>query len=210
MKRKPQKSSPTFFFQEQRSKSHHGPSTYFVQEDDEPALSIKSEPNQKQFVASSDMNSLQYLLGSDFRESLPLRYRTNEVQQRKTSTSTTRFEENNDENETSRPFPQDLPIPAIFETVQVQQNDFTQPKYSSQFELPISNSVFKKPLKEHRSKQKPQFLLVTPLEEPPQQNNVRRNSNNRQENHSILDDLIKQYAIPNGSPAINDFSFSYN
>lgn len=152
---------------------------------------------------------MQFVLGNELRDAPSFQFRANEIPQRKA------FQPPQQEPQepVPRPFPQSLTIPSAFENQQQffpqptdfsqQQFDVSSPKVANSFRAPPA------PRGQSRPKPNPQVLFLAQPEDVPQPNAIRRNSVS-QENRSILDELLKQYAIPNGSPAINDFSFSQN
>lgn len=200
-----------FFVPELPSRPQIPQQPYFVREPEE--FQIRPQPRPP---TPSDINSLQIALGNELREAPnAFQFRPNEIpqtQQRKT------FQPEEDVPEEPlppRPFPQSLTIPSAFSAqpqfisaandFSQQQFDVTSPKVANSFRAPQPQRA------QPRPKPRPQVLFLAPAEDvaqPP--NSIRRNSNVPQDSHSILDELLKQYALPNGSPAINDFSFSQN
>ena len=169
-------------------------SQYSVQEPDE---STRTET-----IRPIDLNTLQFIFGHD-----PNEWRDSPVPQSQRKPAQ-RFEERTPLRDDRPPFIANFPIPTIFDVIPLPAGDFPQSR--AHHIEPV------KPAKGSKNRAKPKFnpqqlVLVTPVDETT--NPVRRSSNGVRvvpEGRSILDELMKQYAIPNGSPAISDFSFSYN
>lgn len=210
-KRKPQQKPIHFVTQEQRTRPQTL-SQYFMQEQED----THQPKNQRQYISASDVNSLQFLIGNEQRENPTLQYHSNNIPSaRRQFLQPTTSEEDSQNSE--RLFRSGIPFSATFEAdspsqFQITPNQLLQTRFSSSFEaepnLPPSNKKFSKGQLRPKSKSQ---LLPTPTDDIQPQNVIRRNSNINQGNsRSILDELLKQYPIPNGSPAINDFSFTYN
>lgn len=179
----------------------------------------RSESNQRQLITPSDINSLQYLLGGDLQEIVAAQYPSNELAQRKSNSASIKLQEEDSQGTSNRPVVQSFPIPTIFEMNTAAQqaignNEFAQSKFVPQYELPdgtLRGAISKS---QNRNKSRPQFLLISPVDDAQFSQSaqssvpVRRHSS-RQENRSILDELLKQYAIPNMAAPINNFSFGF-
>lgn len=224
-KRKPQRPPPqTFFLQDEEERAQFRPQPipqpYFVREQEDAPI----RPSQRQFpgapgsipIRPEDINSLQFVIGDSSSLARP-----NEIPQQRRPPfqfPVASSEEQGAEGPAPpRPFPQGLPIPSVFDAAQAQISQFGSP--SGEIE-PQSAPVFRQarpqaPVRgQARPRPQPQFVFVSQAEEGapqvPQQAAVRRNSNSGPGSRSILDDLVKQYSLPSGSPAINDFSFTNN
>ncbi|XP_065222137.1 RNA-binding protein 33-like [Planococcus citri] len=194
---------------------------YFVREPED--VQIRPQPPQRP-PTPSDINSLQLILGNDLRDVPPqqFQFRGNELPPQRTFP----VEETPSEEPVPRPFPASLTIPSVFD----QQPQFAQQApspaptpidFNQQFDFSGAAAgvparappAFRASARSQQPKPKtrPQVLFISQPEDVQQPAAVRRNSNNAgPETRSILDELIKQYAISNASPAINDFSFSQN
>lgn len=189
------------------------PSAYLVQELDENSVPSRPESNQRQLITPGDINSLQYLLGGDLQE--VAQYPSNELAQRKSNLVAVKLQDEDAQGTSSRPFVQSFPIPAIFEmnaaAQQAANNEFAQSKFVPQYELP-DGTVRGAISKSQNRKTRPQYLLISPVDDAQFTQSapvpVRRHSS-RQETRSILDELLKQYSIPNMAAPINNFSFGY-
>lgn len=216
-KRKPLR--PSQGIQHHRQQQRPRPSAYLVQELDENSVPSRPESNQRQLITPGDINSLQYLLGGDLQEVVAAQYPSNELAQRKSNLVATKLQEEDAQGTSNRPQGQSFPIPAIFEmNANAQQavtnNEFAQSKFVPQYELPdgtIRGAISKS---QNRNKPRPQYLLISPVDDAQFAQSVQssvpvRRHSSRPENRSILDELLKQYSIPNKSAPINNFSFGY-
>lgn len=165
---------------------------YSVQEPDE---STRSET-----IRPIDLNTLQFIFGGEQAAQWPDSATFQTAPRRPVQAA----------RDDRPPFIANFPIQTIFDVVPLPAGDFPQSRAHHIEPVP-------KPTKPSKNRAKPkhhppqQLVLVTPADEIT--NPVRRSSNGVRvvhEGRSILDELMKQYAIPNGSPAISDFSFSYN
>lgn len=209
-KRRPSKPPPqSQFLVDQRIARPQIPQQpYFVREPDD----VQIRPQPQRTPTPNDINSLQLILGNELRDPSQFQFRSNDIPPQRNFPV-----EESPEEPIPRPFPQSLTIPSAFD----QQLQFAQASgppsnidFNQHFDVPSAPrapapSAFRPSGRSQSKPQpRPQVLFISQPEDIQQPGAVRRNSNIGPQNPSILDQLLKQYAIPNASPAINDFSFS--